>query len=88
VLAEYSSLQLEQEFAKNAYMAAQQGLTVARADAATKQNYLVDFVPPTLPERMSYLYPLQMTATVFLSMLLVLTFGSLVMGAARDQIVG
>ena len=88
VLEEYSSLQLEQEFARNAYLAAQQGLAVARADAATKQNYLVDFVPPTLPERMSYLYPMQITATVFLSMLLVLTFGSLVMGAARDQIVG
>ncbi len=86
ILDEYSSLQLEQEFAKNAYMSAQQGVVVTRADAATQQNYLVDFVPPNLPQRMSLRYPTEVTATVFLSMLLVLAFGSLMMGATRDQL--
>ena len=86
ILDEYSSLQLEQEFAKNAYMAAQQGVVVARADAATQQNYLVDFVPPNLPQRMSLQYPTEVTGTVFLSMLLVLAFGSLMMGEMRDQL--
>ncbi len=88
VLDEYQALQLEQEFAKNAYMAAQQGLVVARADAATKQNYLVDFITPDLPQHESYAYPVEATVTVFLSALLLFAFGSLVMGAARDQIVG
>lgn len=88
VLDDYQALQLEQEFAKNAYMAAQQGLVVARADAATKQNYLVDFVPPNLPQHESYTYPIQATVTVFLSALLLFAFGSLIMGAARDQIIG
>ncbi len=88
VLDDYQALQLEQEFAKNAYMAAQQGLAVARADAATKQNYLVDFIPPDLPQHESYTYPVEATVTVFLSALLLFAFGSLVMGAARDQIMG
>ncbi|RYC30754.1 hypothetical protein D3273_17230 [Lichenibacterium minor] len=88
VLNDYQALQLEQEFAKNAYMAAQQGLVVARADAATKQNYLVDFIPPDLPEHESYTFPVEATVTVFLSALLLFAFGSLVMGAARDQIMG
>ncbi len=88
VLDDYQALQLEQEFAKNAYMAAQQGLAVARADAATKQNYLVDFIQPDLPQHESYTYPVEATVTVFLSALLLFAFGSLVMGAARDQIMG
>ena len=88
VLEDYQGLQLEQEFAKNAYMAAQQGLVVARADAATKQNYLVDFIPPDLPQHPSYAFPAEATATVFLASLLVFAFGSLVLGAARDQMMG
>lgn len=88
VLNDYQALQLEQEFARNAYMAAQQGLVVARADAATKQNYLVDFIPPDLPQHESYTYPVEATLTVLLSALLLFAFGSLVLGAARDQIAG
>ncbi len=88
VLDQYASLQLEQEFARNAYTAAQQGVTVARADAATKQNYLVDFIPPDLPQHRSYTGPVQTTAAVFLGSLLAFALGSLVLGAARDQIVG
>jgi capsular polysaccharide transport system permease protein len=88
VLDDYQALQLEQDFAKNAYMAAQQGLVVARADAATKQNYLVDFISPNLPQHESYTFPIEAIVTVFLSALLLFAFGSLVMGAARDQIMG
>ena len=88
VLDDYAALQLEQDFAKNAYMAAQQGVVVARADAATKQNYLVDFIPPTLPQHESLAYPVEATATVFLSALLLFAFGSLLLGAARDQLMG
>ena len=88
VLDDYQGLQLEQDFAKNAYMAAQQGLVVARADAATKQNYLVDFIPPDLPQHESYGFAIEATATVFLASLLLFAFGSLLLGAARDQLVG
>ena len=88
VLEQYSALQLEQEFAKNAYMAAQQGLVVARADAAAKQNYIIDFAPPNLPERMSYLVPIEASVTVLLVGLLLFGFGGLVLGAARDQVAG
>ncbi len=88
VLEDYQGLQLEQDFAKNAYMAAQQGLVVARADAATKQNYLVDFIPPDLPQHESYGFAIEATATVFLASLLLFGFGSLLLGAARDQLMG
>ncbi len=88
VLEDYQGLQLEQDFAKNAYMAAQQGVVVARADAAAKQNYLVDFIPPNLPQHRSLAFPIEATVTAFLASLLVFAFGSLVLGAARDQIMG
>ena len=88
VLEDYAALQLEQDFAKNAYLAAQQGLVVARADAASKQNYLVDFIPPDLPQHPSLTVPVEATATVFLSSLILFAFGGLLLGAARDQIMG
>lgn len=88
VLENYASLQVEDEFAKSAYMAAQQGLVVARADAAAKQNYLIDFAPPSFPDRLDYSYPLEVIASVLLVALLVFGFGSVAAGAARDQIAG
>jgi capsular polysaccharide transport system permease protein len=85
ILDEYSSLQLEQEFAKDAYLAAQQGLEVAQADAARKQNYLVDFAPPQRPDHATGFFPLVYTATVFCVSLLAFGIGSLMVGAFRDQ---
>jgi capsular polysaccharide transport system permease protein len=85
LLAQYSALQLEEEFAKTAYQAAQQGLTVARADAARKQNYLIDFAPPNEPDKPALSFPVVYTVTVFLGSLLALGFGSLVAGAFRDH---
>ena len=88
ILDEYSNLQMEQEFAKNSYMAAQQGLAVARSSAETKQSYMVAFVPPSLPDRPTYDVTIHSTMTVLLSALLVFTLGSLIVGAGRDQIAG
>jgi capsular polysaccharide transport system permease protein len=85
VLDQYSRLQLEQEFAKDAYLAAQQGLAVARADATRKQNYLVDFVAPSRPDQPTYWFPVTYVATAFLASLFLYAAGSLISGAFRDQ---
>ena len=85
ILNEYSALQLEQQFAQDAYLAAQQGLAVARADAARKQNYLIDFTPPYLPDKATIWLPLEYTATAFFASLLIYGISSLMIGAFRDQ---
>jgi capsular polysaccharide transport system permease protein len=85
LLEKYSALQLEQEFAKSAYLSAQQGLAVVRADVARKEAYLVDFAPPNEPDQPSIYLPLVITLSVFLISLVIYGFGSLVVGSFRDQ---
>jgi capsular polysaccharide transport system permease protein len=85
ILEEYSRIQLEQTFAQNAYTSAQQGLAVARADAARKQSYLVDFITPSLPDRPSRSFYTTFLAAAFIGSLLLYGIGSLVAGAFRDQ---
>ncbi|HEV2300802.1 MAG TPA: hypothetical protein VGR91_04460 [Stellaceae bacterium] len=85
ILEEYSRLQVNEEFAKNAYQAAQQGLEVARADAARQQSYLVDFAPPYLPDKASLTVPILYTLTVFAASLVLFGIGSLIAAAFRDH---
>jgi len=85
VLEEYSRLQLEATFAQNAYLAAQQGLAVARADAARKQSYLVDFVQPGYPDRPTLYFYVDYLAATFLGSLFLYAVFSLMAGAFRDQ---
>ena len=63
ILAQLSSLQLDEEFAKTAYTAAQQGLNVARANAARTQNYLIVFAPPNEPDNGDLTDALEYTLT-------------------------
>ncbi len=85
ILDEYSALQLDAEFAKTAYTAAEQGLSVARADAARTQNYLVVFAPPTEATSGSLSIPIVCTVSTFFGALLLYAMGSLLVGAFRDQ---
>lgn len=85
ILDEYSALQLEEEFASKAYLAAQQGLTVARAEAARQQTYLIDFAPPNEPDKATRTFPLTYTLSAFLISFVAFAVGSLLMGALRDQ---
>jgi capsular polysaccharide transport system permease protein len=85
ILEQYSQLQLEQEFAKNAYLAAQQGLAVARADASRKETYLVDFAPPRAPDRPSFYFSAFVVLSVFIGTSVAFGFGNLLVGAFRDQ---
>ncbi len=85
LLADYARLQLDQDFARTAYTAAEQGLAVARADAARKQNYLIDFAEPVLPDRADPFYALTVTLSVLIGTLIAYAVGSLLAGALRDQ---
>jgi capsular polysaccharide transport system permease protein len=85
ILDEYSALIIEQEFAKTDYMSAQQGLEVARVDAAQKQTYLIDFAPPYKPDRQKIEFALFYTLTAMIISLVLFGIGSLVGGAMRDQ---
>ena len=85
ILEEYSRLQLEVTFAQNAYQSAQQGLAVARADAAKKQSYLVDFVTPSLPSAPDRSFYVTYLGYAFFGSLVLYAIGSLMAGAFRDQ---
>ena len=85
ILEEYSRLQLEEQFAQNAYQSAQQGLAVARSDAARKESYLVDFVVPSVPDRPTQTFYITYLGSAFLGSLLLYAIGSLLGGAFRDQ---
>jgi capsular polysaccharide transport system permease protein len=85
LLDEYSALELEQQFAQNAYLSAQQGLAVARADAARKQIYLIDFAPPYRPDKQNIEFAVFYTLTALIVSLVLFGIGSLIAGALRDQ---
>lgn len=85
ILDQYSALQLDEEFAKTAYTSAQQGLSVARADAARTQNYLIVFAPPNEPDTGNVTSSTIYTLSVFLGALLLFGIVSLMFGAFRDQ---
>lgn len=85
ILDEYSALQLEQDFASKAYLSAQQGLTVARAEAARQATYLIDFAPPNAPDSPTIWFPITFTLGAFLVTLVVFGVGSLLLSALRDQ---
>jgi capsular polysaccharide transport system permease protein len=85
LLDEYNAIQLEQQFARSDYMAAQQGLEVARANAARQENYLVAFIPPNRPDKEDLEFALIYTFTAFVTSLVLFAIGSLIGGAMRDQ---
>ncbi|HTJ63335.1 MAG TPA: hypothetical protein VL899_05950 [Alphaproteobacteria bacterium] len=85
LLNDYSALQFEEQFAQTALSAAQQGLELAHADAARRQNYLINFAPPSRPESQKWDFALTYTATIFVVSLALFGIGSLLFGAMRDQ---
>jgi len=58
---------------------------VARADAAKKQSYLVDFVKPTLPSAPAQSFYITYLGYAFFGTLVLYGIGSLLAGAFRDQ---
>ncbi len=84
-VAQYNDLLSDQQFANTTYQSAQQGLVVARADAAAKQNYVVDFVAPVLPDHPTLPNPLIASFTAFLIFFSLYGICNLLFVAFRDQ---
>lgn len=84
-VANYQDLLSDQQFANTTYQSAQQGLVLALADAASKQNYVVAFVPPILPDHPTMPNPLMSSFTAFLACIFVYGIASLLFTAFRDQ---
>src|SRR6185437_10772715 len=85
LLNQYAGLQLEEEFAKVAYQAAQQNLALAAANAAAQQNYLIDFAPPIVPDDVGIYFVIECTLTTFVISVVLFGILSLMSGAMRDQ---
>ena len=56
---------------------------MARADAASKQNYLIDFAPPYAPDQQNLWLAILYSSSVLVATLAVFGIGSLVVGQAR-----
>ncbi len=85
LVTHYQSLLSDQALASTDYSAAQQGLIVAQAQAAQKQNYVVAFVPPYLPDKPNEPRPFYDMFITFLGCICVYGIGNLLFSAFRDQ---
>jgi capsular polysaccharide transport system permease protein len=86
LLAEYEALEVEKEFAQQAYASALTSLEQARMEADRQQRYLAVYSYPTLPEEA--LYPRRALSVVML--IIVLTslwgIGTLIIYSVRDHL--
>lgn len=85
LVATFTSLELEQKFASDAYISAKQAYDFARADASHQQNYVESFVAPSTPQRSMSPNPRIDIPAVFFLSLITYAIGSLVIGSFRTQ---
>lgn len=86
VLGRYEELDSERRFAETAYRHALEALDRARIEADRQQVYLVDFVPPRLPEEPLYPRRLRAVAVVFAAAFAVWAIGGLGLRSVRDHL--
>jgi capsular polysaccharide transport system permease protein len=85
LLAKYQNLLMEQKFAETAYTAALAFLATTRADAVRQHSYVIDFVPPSLPQEATEPHRVRDIVLVFFVSLLVYVIGTLVVSALREH---
>lgn len=85
ILNAYQALVVEEEFARRAYEAAFSGLEVARADAARKHSYIIDFVSPSVPQEAIRPEGLLDTATAFAVLLVCYLVIGFLISAIREH---
>ncbi len=81
----YETLMIEEEFARRAYTSAMAFFETARAKTAQSNSYVLDFVPPFLPQDSTEPRPFRNTIVVLLACLLLLGVGNLVVISIREQ---
>lgn len=85
VLAAYEQILIEEEFAREAFSSATTALEAARVTAARQTSYIVDFVPPLLPDEAGEPEVGMAVLTTFLVSLLAFALGGLLVTAIREQ---
>jgi capsular polysaccharide transport system permease protein len=85
VLQEIQHLQVEQDFAKQGYQAALQAYEAAQAFAASKQQYLVTYVAPSMPVQPVRPQRLRMIAICWIVSAIGTAIVSLVYATVREQ---
>jgi len=85
LVTQYQTLLSNQSLATTNDQAAQQGLIMAQAVSDQKQNYVVDFVPPYVPQQPTEPRPLIDMFTTFLACICIYGIGNLLFSAFRDQ---
>lgn len=85
IVADYEELQLELEFARNAYTSALASLELGRAEAQRQQKYLIPIADPNLPDEPLEPRRLLGVVTVLLGSLVAYGVGLLVIAAVREH---
>jgi capsular polysaccharide transport system permease protein len=84
-VSKYESLLIEEEFARTAYTSAMAYFESARAKEIQSSSYVLDFVPPFLPQFPTEPKPFRNTIVVFVACLLLLGVGNLIVISVREQ---
>ncbi|MDR3450106.1 MAG: hypothetical protein P4M15_10245 [Alphaproteobacteria bacterium] len=85
IVADYTALQLEQNFASQSYLSAKSAYDLAKADAMRKENFIESFVSPNLPQKSTSPNPWTYIPGTFFFSLFAYAIGSLLLGSFRDQ---
>ncbi len=84
-MAQYESLQTDQEFAQKADVAALAALDAARMTAMQQNRYLATFIAPTLSQKAEYPLRLEISALALLFLSLIWGIGALVYYSVREH---
>lgn len=85
LVAEYERLNVDLEFAENAYTAALSAFDQARAEAVRQSRYLAAYVKPTLAQKAEYPRRLMLGGIGALFLLLTWAIGALIYYSIRDR---
>ena len=86
LLADFEALEVEREFAQQAYVTALASLERSRAEADRNQRYLAVFSNPSYPEDAIYPRRVLNTFLLFLVLLTVWSIGTLMVYSVRDHL--
>ena len=85
LIAEYESLNVDREYAEEAYRAALTALEVARDDATRQSRYLATYITPTRADASEYPQRVVLAALAALFLLLVWAIAALIYYSIRDR---
>jgi Capsule polysaccharide export protein len=85
LVGDYAKLVTEEEFAQQQLVQSMTAYETARLKALSQSRYIVPFQPPTLPQESLYPRPALFTLIGFLTLLIALGLGSLIIAAIKDH---